>query len=303
MTAETTWRGSQGFAWTLLTLAPLFWAGNIVVARAVHGEVPPIGLAFWRWVLAALLFLPFALPSLRAQWPVIRREFQFILLLSVLGLSGFAVLMYTGLQTTTALNASFIQAMCPVMIPAIAWGFTGERISGPHVLGIAVSCAGAITIISAGDPAHLLQGGVTVGDLWVLAAMILWSIYSVIVRRRPADLEPNVLLFLTMALAAVMILPLWLWEASQVKAMATSPEALLAVAYIVLFPSIGAYFCFNRGIDIVGPTKGGLCMHLVPLFGAVLAVLFLGEAFRPYHALGIALIFAGIVMVTRAGRR
>ncbi|MGI9385750.1 MAG: DMT family transporter, partial [Methyloligellaceae bacterium] len=137
MTAETTWRGSKGFAWTLLTLAPLFWAGNIVVVRAVHAEVPPIGLAFWRWALAALLFLPFALPALRGQWPVIRREFRFILLLSVLGLGGFAILMYTGLQTTTALNATFIQAMCPVMIPIFAWGLTGERISVQQVFGIA----------------------------------------------------------------------------------------------------------------------------------------------------------------------
>ncbi len=302
MTAETPSRGSAGFAWTLLTLAPLFWAGNIVIARAVHAEVPPIGLSFWRWPLAADLFLPFAWPRLAAQWPVIRREAGFILLLSFLGLGAFPILMYTGLQTTTALNASFIQAICPVAIPLIAWGLTGERISTRHVLGIAVSCVGAVAIVSAGDPVRLLRGGVTIGALWVLGAMLLWSVYSVIVRRRPADLDPNALLLATMVLAALMILPLWLWEAAQVKPMATSPPALLAVAYIVLFPSIGSYFCFNRGIDIVGPTKGGLCMHLVPLFGAVLAVLFLGEAFRPYHALGIALIFTGIVLVTRAGR-
>ncbi|MGI9384684.1 MAG: DMT family transporter, partial [Methyloligellaceae bacterium] len=188
-------------------------------------------------------------------------------------------------------------------IPIFAWGLTGERISVQQVFGIAVSCAGAIAIVSGGEPARLLQGGVTAGDLWILGAMVSWSVYSVIVKRRPADLEPNVLLLLTIVLAALMILPLWLWEVSQVKAMPTTPDALLAVAYIVLFPSVGAYFCFNRGIDIVGPNKGGLCMHLVPLFGAVLAVLFLGEVFRFYHAAGIALIFAGIAVVTLAGRQ
>lgn len=302
MAAETPPPTGTGVAWALLTLAPLFWAGNVVIARAVHAEVPPVGLTFWRWALAALVFLPIAWPRLRRQLPVLRREARFVLLLSVLGLAGFPMLMYTGLQTTTALNASFIQAMCPVAIPLIAWGLTGERISSLHVLGIVVSCAGIAVIVSAGDPARLIRDGATAGDLWVVAAMLLWSVYSVIVRRRPPDLDPIALLFATMALAAVVTLPLWLWEMTQVRPMATSSEALLAVAYIVLFPSIASYFCFNRGIEIVGATKGGLCMHLVPLFGAVLAVLFLGEAFRAHHATGIALVFGGIFLAARARR-
>lgn len=304
MTAETSSRPQArlGLAWLLLTMAPLFWAGNIVIARAVHAEVPPVGLTFWRWALASLLFLPFARSLPPGQWAVVRREARFILVLSVLGVGAFPIFLYTGLQTTTALNASFMMAMCPVLIPAMAWLGTGERIGGRHALGIAVSCAGAGAIISAGNPARLFAGGVAGGDLWVLGAVVMWSAYSVIVRRRPADLHPNALLLATMALAALMTLPLWLWEAARVQPMPTTADAVLAVAYIVVFPSIASYFCFNRGIEAVGPTKGGLCMHMVPLFGALMAVAFLGEAFRAYHAVGIAAIFAGILLVTRTKR-
>ncbi len=303
MTSKTSSYQSQGLAWVLLTLAPLFWAGNIVIGRAVHAEVPPIGLTFWRWALAALLFLPFALPLLRRQLPVVRREIRFIAVLSVLGLGAFPIFLYTALQTTTALNASFIMALCPITIPVMAWLATSERITRRHALGIAVSCAGALAIISTGDPAGLFRSGVSTGDLWALAAMAVWSVYSLIVRRRPPDLHPNALLLTTMGLAALMTLPLWLWEMAQVRPMPTTGDALLAVGYIVLFPSIASYFCFNRGIETIGPTRGGLCMHLVPLFGALMAVAFLDEAFRAYHAVGLIAIFAGIFLVTRAADR
>jgi drug/metabolite transporter (DMT)-like permease len=286
----------------LLVVAPMFWAGNIVIARAYRAELPPFGTTYWRWTLAAIVFLPFVWPLLRNQWPVIRREVRFIAVLSVLGLSGFASLMYSGLQTTTALNASFIMAMTPAIIPLIVWIGSREGISVLHGIGIIVSAIGAIAIISAGNPLRLLDGDFNRGDLMVIGAMLVWAVYSVIVRHRPKDLHPNVLLWTTMVLGSLATLPLALWEATT-RPMPLTINALMAISYIVLFPSIGAYFCFNRGIEIVGPNKGGLAMHLVPLFGAVLAVLFLGEAFQIYHGVGILAIFLGIGLVTRATNR
>lgn len=300
MNSETPNR-SVAAAWLLLALASLFWAGNIVIARAFRAELPPFGLTFWRWTIAALIILPFVWPLVRKQWPVVRREARFIVVLSLLGLSGFASLMYLGLQSTTALNASFIMAMCPVVIPLVAWIGDREVITGRHAVGIVVSAAGAVAIISAGDPLDLLDGGFNDGDLMVLGAMLIWSVYSVVVRHRPKDLHPYVLLSTTMALGGLVMLPFWLWEAAS-RPMPLSTEALVAIGYIAVFPSIGAYFCFNRGIEVVGPSKGGLAMHLVPLFGALLAVLFLGEAFRAYHAAGIFAIFLGVGLVTRAGK-
>ena len=301
MATETSDRRSLAVGWLLLAMASLFWAGNIVIARAFRAELPPLGLTFWRWTLAALIFLPFAWPMVRKQWPVIRREARFIAVLSLLGLSGFGSLMYLGLQSTTALNASFIMAMCPVVIPLVAWLATRVAISGLHAVGIIVSAIGAVAIISAGNPLGLFDGDLNNGDLMVLGAMLIWSIYSVVVRHRPKDLHPYALLLTTMALGGLVMLPLWLWEATT-RPMPLTTDVLVAIGYIAVFPSIGAYFCFNRGIEVVGPTKGGLAMHLVPLFGALLAVLFLGETFHAYHAAGILAIFLGVGLVTRAGK-
>ncbi len=301
MTTETADRRRIAFGWLLLALAALFWAGNIVIARAFRAELPPLGLTFWRWTLAALIFLPFAWPMARKQWPVIRREARFIALLSLLGLSGFGSLMYLALQSTTALNASFIIAMCPAVIPLVAWLGTREAITGLHAIGIIVSAVGAVAIISAGNPLGLLDGDFNDGDLMVIGAMLIWSVYSVAVRHRPKDLHPYVLLLTTMAFGGLVMLPLWLWESTS-RSMPLTTDVLVVIGYIAVFPSIGAYFCFNRGIEVVGPTKGGLAMHLVPLFGALLAVLFLGETFRAYHGVGIFAIFLGVGLVSRAGR-
>lgn len=301
MPADTV-RPRARLGWAMLTMAPLFWAGNIIVARAMADEIPPIGLTFWRWTIAVLVILPFVLPAFRGQWPVIRREIRFIAALAILGVTTFPIFMYTGLQTTSAINAGFIQALCPVMIPIVAWLARGERISRFHMIGIAVSGLGALAIVSAGDPLGLLAKGGTVGDLWVLAATTNWAIYSVIVERRPPDLDPNVLLATTMALGAVLTLPFWLGELATHKAVPLDLMPLLALGYIAIFPSIGSYFFYNRGLEIVGPSRGGLSLHLIPMFTALMAVALLGEPFRLYHAAGVGLIALGIVIVARAKR-
>ncbi len=286
----------------MLTLAPLFWGGNITVARAMADVIPPIGLSFWRWATAALIVLPFVVPRLRAQWPIVLREARFITALGVLGVGLFPILMYKGLQTTTAINAGFIQAICPVLIPIIAWLMHGTLISARHIVGIVVSSLGAFTIISAGDPLALISEGGTIGDLWVFGATTLWAIYSVVVSRRPSDLESGVVLFTTMMVGVLMLFPLWLGEVATVKGMPFDTQSLLAIGYIAIFPSIGAYLFFNRGVEIVGPSRGGLSMHLVPLFTAMLAILLLGESFYLYHGVGLALIFSGVLIVAGARR-
>lgn len=293
---------SQTVGWLILSLAPLFWSGNIVVARAMAETIPPIGLSFWRWAVAAMIICPFVLPRLRSQWPVIRRELRYLVALGTFGCALFPILMYGGLHTTTAINAGFIQALCPVMIPLFAWMMYGSVIGWRHGAGILISCLGALAIISAGDPLALIANGGTIGDLMVLAATTLWSIYSVIVVRRSEDLDPIVVIFATMVIGVVMLLPLWIGEVVIVGGVPVTQTSILAIGYIAVFPSVGAYFCFNRGLEIVGPSRGGLSMHLLPMFTALLAVGLLGEAFRIYHAVGIGLIFAGLIVVAGAKR-
>jgi len=289
---------SEPMGWFLLAMAPLFWAGNIIVARAVHADLAPAGLSFWRWLIACLIVLAVVFPYLKGQWGPMRRHWGYILMMGGLGVGFFPVLLYHGIKGSTALNASMIQALCPLLIPFMAWGLGGARVSLANGIGILVSMAGVAFLVSKGDPTALTAGAMYPGDIWLAAAMLIWSLYSALVRRRPADLSQTAFLVSTMAAGAVITLPLYLYETAFIRPMPTDWASMAALAYIVIGPSIAAYYCFNRGMERIGPARGGLAMHFVPLFGAALAVLVLGEPLRWYHAAGAALIFAGVVVAS-----
>ena len=290
---------SEAMGWTLLTLAPLFWAGNIIVARAVHADLAPAGLSFWRWSLAVVIVAAVVWPQLRGQWGAMRRHAGYIMLMGALGVGVFPVLLYIGIKNSTALNASMLQALCPLLIPIIAWLMGAATITLANGLGVLVSMAGVAVLIGQGAPQNLLSGLGHPGDIWTIAAMLIWSLYSVLVRRRPAELSQTAFLVSTMAAGALITLPMWLIEQAYIQPMPTDWASLAALAYIVLGPSIAAYYCFNRGMERIGPARGGLAMHFVPLFGAVLAILVLGEPLRWYHGAGAALIFAGLIIANR----
>jgi drug/metabolite transporter (DMT)-like permease len=286
----------------LLTLAPLFWSGNFVLGRAVHEAVPPVGLAFWRWVGAFLLVLPFAWPALRRDWPALLRHRRMLLLLSFLGVAAFNTLVYLGLGFTSALNALLLQSAMPVLILAMSFLLFRERVTPLQGFGVALSLTGAVAVITRGDLAALATLALNPGDLVILVAICCYAAYSALLRRRP-PVAPLTFLAATFGLGATMLLPAFLLEQAFVRTMSAAAETLLAVAYVAVFPSVLAYFCFNRGVELVGANRAGVFIHLMPLFGGAMAVLFLGEAPRPAHAIGIALILAGIALAARPGRR
>ena len=285
-------------AWLLMMLPPLFWASNAVLGRAVAGQVPPVGLAFWRWTLGALLVLPFAWRHLRADAPVLKRQWKVVLLLTVLGIGVFNTFLYIGLNTTTALNAVMMQSSMPVLIVLMSLALFGDRVSALQAVGIAVSLAGATTLIARGDPAVLLGLQLNAGDLWIFAAVLCYAAYTALLRRRP-NVHGLSFIVATFAAGALTLLPFYVWETVGGRPMPVTPAALGAVVYVALFPSILAYLCFNRSVALVGANTAGLAIHLIPVFGSLLAILFLGEQPHLYHGVGIALIAVGIVLATR----
>lgn len=161
-----------------------------------------------------------------------------------------------------------------------------------------MSLVGATTLISHGDPATLLGLELNAGDVWMLAAVVIYAAYTTLLRRRPA-IHGLSFVVVTFAIGAVELLPFYIWESVSGHPVQASGITLLAVGYTVLFPSIAAYLCFNRAVELLGPNTAGLAIHLVPVFGSLLAILFLGEQPHLYHGVGIALIAAGIVLATR----
>lgn len=284
-------------AWTLLVLANLFWAGNIVLGRAVAGMVPPVALAYWRWTGAFIVAIGFAWPYLKKDFPTLLRHWRMMLLLSATGIATYNTLSYLGLGSTTALNVLLLQSAGPLIIILWAFALFRERPTPWQAAGVAVSLFGVATIAAHGSLDTLVALRLNPGDVWILVAMVIYGIYAAMFRRRP-NTHPMSFLVATMGIGSVMILPFYLREFTAGARIHGGAPVWLAMAYMAVFPSFIAYLFFNRGIELVGATRAGQSWHLMPLFGSILAVAFLGETFHTYHAVGIGLIGAGILLAS-----
>lgn len=282
----------------LLALANLFWSGNIVLGRGVVGVVPPIALAYWRWTGAFCVAIGFAWPYLKRDKAAMLKQWPLMLLLSATGIASYNTMSYIGLAGTTALNALLLQSVNPLIIILWAFALFSERPTLPQAIGILVSLLGVVVIAGGGSPTALLHLRMHPGDIWILAALVIYGAYAALFRRRPA-VHPLSFLVATMGIGSCMILPFYLGEVAVGPRIHSSWEAWLSLAYIAVFPSFIAYLFFNRGIELIGATRAAQSMHLMPVFGSLMALLLLGESFESYHAIGIALIAAGILLASR----
>ncbi|MDE2006978.1 MAG: DMT family transporter [Rhodospirillales bacterium] len=287
-------------AWPVLGLANLLWAGNIVLARGIAGEVPPVALAYWRWTGAFLVSLPFAWRGLRRDAPILLRDWRIMLVLSATGIATYNTMSYIALTRTSALNVLLLQSAQPLIIILWAAAIFAELPSARQAAGILVSLMGVAAIAGRGSLSVLLSLRLNPGDLWVLGGLGVYGIYCVILRLRPA-VHPLSFLSAAMGIGSCLMLPFYLIEAAHGARIVDAPGIWLAMGYMMVFPSFVAYLLFNRGIELIGAGRAGQSMHLMPLFGSILAVVFLGERFRVYHAIGIALIGAGILLASWRG--
>jgi drug/metabolite transporter (DMT)-like permease len=287
-------------AYLLLSLTALFWAGNFVLGRGVHEHVPPIALAWTRWCLATLIILPFAIPHLKRDWPVIRENLPILLFFGILGVGAFNMLSYTGLNYTTALNALVLQSSGPILIVLVCFLIFGDKISPRQAVGIACSLTGVLVMVARGDPNVLAKFQLNRGDIFLLVALVLWGLYTAYLRKRP-DIHWLSFTATTFLIGAIVNTPFYVWEHLNVRQLHFDAQTLAAVAYVSIFPSVLAYICFNRGVELIGANRAGVCLYLVPLFGAILAIVVLGEEPQKYHFTGIALILAGVTLAARKG--
>lgn len=286
-------------AFVLLALANLLWSGNWVTGRALREAFEPVELNFWRWVVATLVLAPFALPRLRGKGALLRRHAGILLLLALTGVAVFQSLVYLGLRTTSAVNAVLLNSSLPMFMLLCSWLIERERASLRQVAGMMLSFCGILVILARGDPASLLQLELHGGDFWILLAMPIWGIYSVLLKRRPADLGGLEFLFVISATGTLMLAPVAAALALQAAPRWPGEAAALGVLYMGIGASVLAFIFWNRGVAVVGANAAGFTIHLLPAFGTVLAILFLGEDFAGFHAAGIATILAGVLLATR----
>ncbi|HJT08752.1 MAG TPA: DMT family transporter, partial [Stellaceae bacterium] len=218
------------------------------------------------------------------------------------GISLFQFLIYTGLRYTNAVNAMLMNSAMPLFMVLVAWLIDGHKVTPRQVAGMIVSFCGILVIMNRGDWSTLRDFSFNPGDLVILAGMPVWGVYSVVLRRRPAELDALSLVFVLSVIGALFLAPAYALETLFLPSALLSWSAVGAVLYVALFASIAAYLCWNRGVDMIGPNRAGFTQHLIPAFGTALAMLFLGEEVHLFHAVGIATILLGVWLASSARR-
>ena len=291
------WLNNQPYL--LLSLTSLFWAGNVVLARYVAGHVPPITLSCIRWCGTFLLLLPFAWPHLRRDWKVLTAHWPLMLIFSATGFAFNNVLSYTAMKYTTALNGLLMQSSGPLFVALWSLTLFGVRLTRGQFVGIAISLAGVLTIILHGDITALTSIRLNKGDLMYAACMFAFGLYSALMPRRPKVHQLS-LIGATTACGALMLLPASGWELTSGGGVFIWDRlTIAAIFYVVIFPSALAYLFFNRGVALIGPNRAAPFQHLMPVFGSVMAIAFLGERLQLFHLIGYALVLAGVVTASR----
>lgn len=288
-------------AYLLLTLTALFWAGNFVLGRGVHGHVPPVALAWSRWALASLIVLPFAVPHLRRDWQAIWERPFLMIVLAITGVSSFNTITYIALNYTSAISGAIIYAMGPALIAFTSFLVFAERLSWLQILGVALSLVGVVVIVMQGDLSALMEFRFGYGELMFLGGTLIWAIYTVYLRKAPA-MHWLSFLATTFIIGLISLTPLFAAEHFSGWQMQFDTTTVLAILYVAIFPSAIAYAFYNRGVELIGANRAGVFLYVVPVFSTLLAIGLLGERLELHHVIGFALVFAGVLLSARKSK-
>ena len=272
-------QSSRLAAYALLVVAMASWGSSWAPARAVHAEVTPFALVFWRWAGAVVILLPFAARHARADLAEARKSWRWIVFFGMVGAAAYPMLGYMGLRHTTAINASLLNASLPLFIIPMAWIARRHTVGRRQLVGLAMSLAGSLAIVSAG-------------------AVALWALYTVMLDRRP-PMHPLSFTLFCIIVAVLCSTPFYAWDIITDGTFPVTLRTVSAIGYIALFPSVVAYLCWSHAVPVVGPNVAAFFNPLNPVFGALAAVLVLGERIHGYHVLGFVLVLAGLVLTAR----
>lgn len=290
------------YPYLLLALCMFFWSGNWIIGRALRETAPPFALTFWRWVVAALILAPIAVPRLIDKGATLRRSWLLLLGLAVTGGAINQVATYFALRHTETINAVLLNAAAPLFIILASWFFNGERATWRQFLGMLLSFSGVLLIMNRGDLSQLTSLRFSIGDLALLAVMPLWAFYTIMLRRRPQEIDNISLVFLLGVFGLAALAPAYALESVYFTPIPFSWTTVASALYMGAFASVGAYLCWNKGAELVGANRAGFTTYLMPVFATIMAVILLDEEIHLFHALGSVAIILGIWIATSARR-
>jgi drug/metabolite transporter (DMT)-like permease len=273
------WLANQPYL--LLCITALCWAGNAIVGRLAAGHIPPVTLSFLRWSFAFLLILPFAWKHLLRDWGAMRGRLGIMIVLSITGIGAFTSLQYWALEHTQALNTLLLQSAGPLIVAVWSLLLLGVRLTLAQAFGVLLS-----------------NIAFNKGDLIFTVALVIFALYSVLSLKRP-DIHGLSFVAFTFGCGAACLIPLFIWELFTRPAMQIDANNLLTLFYVAVFPSTLAYLCFNRGVQLIGANRAAPFFHVVPVFGTVMSIAFLGEHPQAFHFIGFALVLTGVFVASR----
>ncbi len=289
---------SDKYAYAILTIGTAFYAINHVIGRGIHAEVPPVGLSFWRWFTAALLLLPFAWRGLLSSSDTIKANIRPLAFLGCMML-GSTTLILVALNYTSAINVSLINAVQPVMTVLLAWLVFREHLQRSQVVGMIAGMLGVVIMVSRAEWLIITNLQFNGGDIITLLAILGFAIYAINIRKIPDGLSATVSLLVIIFTGCIMLLPFYVAETLLVRSVPFTTTAILAVITLALVTSIFGMLIWNEGNRIIGPARAGMFINLIPVFTAILAIIFLNERLYLYHLAGAVLISTGIFLVLR----
>ncbi|MGB0864991.1 MAG: DMT family transporter [Granulosicoccaceae bacterium] len=302
MVSPSRWQsGLLDFPYLLLVLTTLFWGGNAVAGKFAVGQIDPLLLTFFRWLFGALCFAWLAKSHITRDWPVLRQHLWVLLGLGMVGFTLFNLLLYSGLQYTSAINVTIEQASIPLLILLLNRCFFAQAIVKAQWLALVLATVGVVITVSRGDPVSLLQGQLNRGDGMMVLACVCYAAYSVGLRYKP-DVHWSGVMLLMACGALLLCSPVVVYQFFNNGLYAPTPTGWVVVVYAVVFPTVCAQLFYLRAVSLIGSNRAGLFINLVPVFAAVLAVLLLAERLHFYHLVGFSLVLGGIALSERTSR-
>ena len=281
----------------LAVLATLIWSGNFIIARGVIKDIPPISLAFYRWLLATVIIFPFAIKKFRTEWSWVKRSWHYLFWVSLTGVALFNTFVYIGAHYTSAINLALIgTTSSPIMSIIMARIFLKEPIGWMKLLGLVFCITGVLFLLSGGNFQNLLGYKYSTGDLWVLAAAFCFAVYNTLVKKKPPAISPMNFLFVAFSLGTILLFPFFIWEINRSVPVIWDTNLLLAIVYLGLGASVVCFLVWNIAVSKLGAGRTALFGNLIPVFSSIEAVAYLHEEFTWVHIVSMIIVFTGILL-------
>ncbi len=279
--------------------ATAIWSVNFILARGLHESIPPVSLAFYRWSVAVIVFLPFAIKHLVHDWKTIKKHLGYLSITALLGVTTFNTLIYIAGHTTTAMNLSLIAITFPIFIILFSRILYKEYLTINKGIGIALVLIGVVMLVTKGNISTLLNISFNIGDVWMLLASVIFAVYSLFLKNKPEKISVMGLQLSIFTLGLLFLSPFFIWEHTTIHQPVLTQTTILAILYVGIFASLGAFVLWTKSVMILGPAKAGMVYYTLPLFSGLLACLFIDETINTIYFFSMLLIFIGIVTTNR----